>query len=282
MSPPPCNVDPTLSPAEMGNAFPKATDVTVLTTAMTTLMKSTVELIATPHAPRLHSPVQTSAVFPCHGAAMGTMTALITVMKVIAPQECLGPALPISLHVPTSAASHTPGAVTPIMIAETVQMKPTVISVELVIRASSSVLTIGALTQIMFVMVTGTVWMEQMNKDAFTTAQLMSSNVLMATSASTPTTDVTESLTVMIDQMSEAVLQGPQGCATMRVSFSASQMGAVYRRPGNVMVTRTARMAVTSITPAPLVPALPHCFAATTETVCSAAGSVMGTMTAET
>lgn len=142
MSPQLCNAEPILSPAEMANVFPITTDVTVLTTAMTTLMKLTVELI-TPHAPPLHSPAQTSAVFLCRGAAMGTMTALITVMKVTAPHECLGPALPISLYVPTSAVSHIPGAVILIMIVETVQMKPTVILVALVILASFSVLTIG-------------------------------------------------------------------------------------------------------------------------------------------
>lgn len=142
MSPPLPNVEPTLSPVAMANVFLTATDVMALTTAMTTLTKPTVELII-PHAPPLHSPVQTSAVFLSHGAVMDTMTALITVMKVTAPRVCLGPALPISLYVPTSAASQILGGVTQITIVETALMKLTVIMVELAIRASFSVLTIA-------------------------------------------------------------------------------------------------------------------------------------------
>lgn len=104
----------------------------------------------------------------------------------------------------------------------------------------------------------------------------------MGTSALTPTTDVMESLTVVIDQMREAVPPDLQGCATMRVSFNVSPMGAVCRRPGSVMVILTVRMAVTSITPVPRAPAPPPCSVATMETVYFAAGSVMGTMTAGT
>lgn len=124
MSPLLYNVGPTLSPVAMANVSQTATNVTVLTTAMTTQTKSTVELI-TLHAPPLHSPVQTSVVFPHHGAVMDTMTALTTVMKTTAPPDFLGPALAVSLHVPTIAAFLIPGAVTLIMIVETVQMKLT-------------------------------------------------------------------------------------------------------------------------------------------------------------
>lgn len=124
--------------------------------------------------------------------------------------------------------------------------------------------------------------MEQMSKDASTTAQLMSSSVPTATSVSTHTTDVMECTTAMIAQTREAVLQGPPGCATMRVSFSVSLMAAVFRRHGSVMVTLTVRTVVTSTTPVPRAPVPPHSSAATMETVCYAAGFVMGTMTAET
>lgn len=77
-------------------------------------------------------------------------------------------------------------------------------------------------------------------------------------------------------------LQGPQGCATMRVSSSVSQMGAVSRPPGSVMVIQTVRMAVTNTTPAHLAPAPPHSSAVTMEIVYYAAGFVMGTTTAGT
>ena len=76
--------------------------------------------------------------------------------------------------------------------------------------------------------------------------------------------------------------QGPQGCATMRLSSSVSQTGAVSPLPGSVMVIQTVRIAVTNTTPVPLAPAPPHSSAATMGTVCYAAGFVMGTMTAET
>lgn len=77
-------------------------------------------------------------------------------------------------------------------------------------------------------------------------------------------------------------LPGPQGCATMRLSFSASQMGAVYHLHGNVMVTQTARMAVMNTTRARLAPALPHSSAVIMETACCAAGFVMETTIAGT
>lgn len=77
-------------------------------------------------------------------------------------------------------------------------------------------------------------------------------------------------------------LLGPQGCATMRVSFSVSQMGAVSRLPGSVMVIQTVKMAATNTLPAHLAPAPPHSIAVTMETVCYAAGFVMGTTTAGT
>lgn len=73
-----------------------------------------------------------------------------------------------------------------------------------------------------------------------------------------------------------------QGCATMRLSFSASQTGAVSHLPGSVMVIQTAKMAAMNTTPAPLVPALPHSSVVTMGTVCYRAGFVMGTMTAGT
>lgn len=44
-----CNVEPTLSPVAMANVSQTATDVTVLTTAMTTQTKSTVEFIVMHH-----------------------------------------------------------------------------------------------------------------------------------------------------------------------------------------------------------------------------------------
>lgn len=73
-----------------------------------------------------------------------------------------------------------------------------------------------------------------------------------------------------------------QGCATMRLSFSASQTEAVFHLPGSVMVTQTVKMAVMNTTPAHLAPALPHSSVVITETVCYRAGFVMGTMTAGT
>ncbi len=59
---------------------------------------------------------------------MGTMTVLITAMSTTALRECLERALPISLPVPTIAASHIPGVVTLITTAGTVQMKLTAVS----------------------------------------------------------------------------------------------------------------------------------------------------------
>lgn len=110
----------------------------------------------------------------------------------------------------------------------------------------------------------------------------MSSSAPLVTSASTPITDVTESLIAAIDQMSKAVLPGLQGCATMRVSFSASRMGAAFRLHGSVMVIQTARMAATNTTLVRHAPVLPHSSAVIMETVCYAVGFVMGTMTAGT
>ena len=77
-------------------------------------------------------------------------------------------------------------------------------------------------------------------------------------------------------------LPGLQGCATMRVSSSASQMGTASRLPGSVMVIQIVRTAATNTMPAPLVPALHHCFAVTMETVCYGVGFAMGIMTAGT
>lgn len=77
-------------------------------------------------------------------------------------------------------------------------------------------------------------------------------------------------------------LQGPLGCATMKASSSVSQTGAVYRPPGSVTVTRTARTAATNTTPVRLAPVPPRSSAVTMGTVCCAAGFVMGTTTAGT
>lgn len=77
-------------------------------------------------------------------------------------------------------------------------------------------------------------------------------------------------------------LPGPQGCAIMRVSSSASQTGAVSRLLGNVMVIQTVKMAATNTMPAHLAPAPPHSSAVTMETVCYAVGFVTATTTAGT
>lgn len=74
----------------------------------------------------------------------------------------------------------------------------------------------------------------------------------------------------------------PQGCATMRVSSSVSQMGLVSRPHGSVTVIQTARTVATNTMPARLAPAPPHSFAVIMETACYAAGSVTATMTAGT
>lgn len=138
----------------------------------------------------------------------------------------------------------------------------------------------------------------------------MSSSAPACTSVSTPTTDVMESLIAVTAQMSVAVvsvstwlffswlhnsvvltrcfwhilsqLQGPQVCATTRVSSSASQTGAVSRPTGSVTVIPTARTAAMSTTPARLAPARPRSSAATMETACCAAGFATGTTTAGT
>lgn len=110
----------------------------------------------------------------------------------------------------------------------------------------------------------------------------MSSSAPVVTSVSTPTTDVMESLIAAIAQMSKTVLPDLQACATMRVSFSASQMGAAFHLPGSVMVIQTARMAAMNTMLAHLAPAPPHSSAVIMETACCAAGFVMGTMTAGT
>ncbi len=87
-------------------------------------------------------------------------------------------------------------------------------------------------------------------------------------------------LFVVLSNVSQ--LLGPQGCATMRVSSSVSQTGAVSRLPGSVMVIQTVRTAATNTMPVRLAPAPPHSSAVTMETVCYAAGFVMGTTTAGT
>lgn len=110
----------------------------------------------------------------------------------------------------------------------------------------------------------------------------MSSSAPVVTSVSTPTTDVMESLIAVIAQMSKPVLPDPQECATMRVSSSVSQMGAVSRPPGSVMVIQTVRMAAMNTTPARLAPAPQHSSGVIMETVCYAAGFVMGITTAGT
>lgn len=60
---------------------------------------------------------------------MGTMTVLITVMNTTVLREYLERALPISLPVPTTAASLIPGVVTLITTVGTLQMKQTVVSI---------------------------------------------------------------------------------------------------------------------------------------------------------
>lgn len=60
---------------------------------------------------------------------MGTMTVLIIVMKTTVLHGYLERALPISLPVPTTAASLIPGVVTLITTVGTVQMKLTAVSV---------------------------------------------------------------------------------------------------------------------------------------------------------
>lgn len=169
MSPPHCSVEPTPSLVSTANVSQTATDAMVLTTAMTTVTKSTVEL-TTPLVPLLHSPVPISAVCLQDGAVMGTMTVLITAMRSIALHTYLERALQISLPVPTTAASHIPGVVILIMTVETVQMKLTVIWEVHAIQGSFSVRTTVVSTLIMFVMGTETVWMGRMNRDASTTA----------------------------------------------------------------------------------------------------------------
>lgn len=80
-------------------------------------------------APPLHSLVATNAVCLQHGAAMGTMTALMTATNTTVRHGYLGRVPRISSLVPTSTASLIPGAVTQTMTVGTVQMKPTVVSV---------------------------------------------------------------------------------------------------------------------------------------------------------
>lgn len=80
-------------------------------------------------APPLHSPVPISAACLQDGAVMGTMTVLITAMRLTALHGYLERALPISLPAPTTAAFHTPGVVTLTMTAEIVQMKLTAVSI---------------------------------------------------------------------------------------------------------------------------------------------------------
>lgn len=80
-------------------------------------------------APLLRSLVPTNAVCLQRGAAMGTMTALMTATNTTVRRGYLGRAPRISSLVPTSTASLIPGAVTRTTTAGTVQMKPTVVSV---------------------------------------------------------------------------------------------------------------------------------------------------------
>lgn len=77
-------------------------------------------------------------------------------------------------------------------------------------------------------------------------------------------------------------LPDTQGCATMRLSSSASRTVAVSHLPGSVMAIRIVRMALMNTTPVHLAPARPRFSAATTETACFVIGCVMGTMTAGT
>lgn len=60
---------------------------------------------------------------------MGTMTVLITVMNTTVQLGYLEHALPISLPVPTTAASLIPGVVTLITTVGMLQMKQTVVSI---------------------------------------------------------------------------------------------------------------------------------------------------------
>lgn len=60
---------------------------------------------------------------------MGTMIVLIIAMNTTVQHECLGRALPISLPVPTTAASLIPGVVTLITTVGTAQMKLTAVSI---------------------------------------------------------------------------------------------------------------------------------------------------------
>lgn len=80
-------------------------------------------------APLLPSPVPISTVCLQDGAAMGTMIVLIIAMNTTVQHECLGRALPISLPVPTTAASLIPGVVTLITTVGTAQMKLTAVSI---------------------------------------------------------------------------------------------------------------------------------------------------------
>lgn len=63
------------------------------------------------------------------GAAMGTMIVLIIAMNTTVQHEYLERVLPISLPVPTTAASLIPGVVTPITTVGTAQMKLTAVSI---------------------------------------------------------------------------------------------------------------------------------------------------------
>lgn len=80
-------------------------------------------------APLLHSPVPISAVCLQDGAVMGTMTVLMIVMNTTVLHGYLERALPISLPVPTTAASLIPGVVTLITTVGTVRMKLTAVSI---------------------------------------------------------------------------------------------------------------------------------------------------------
>ena len=86
-------------------------------------------MFQTPPAPHLRSPAPISTACLQDGAVTGTMTVLITVMNTAVLHGYLERALPISLPVPTTAASLIPGAVTLIMTVGTVQMKQTVVSI---------------------------------------------------------------------------------------------------------------------------------------------------------
>lgn len=63
------------------------------------------------------------------GAAMGTMIVLIIAMNTTVQHEYLERALPISLPVPTTAASLIPGVVTLITTVGMAQMKLTAVSI---------------------------------------------------------------------------------------------------------------------------------------------------------